>query len=443
MTYRYYTKVSALLSSPALADRRIVHVTGQNPLTRANAAALVVIFSVLGLNRTPAEACRPFDSITPPLEGFRDASNLRSTYDLGVRDVADGIHQAMLLGFVDFSDFDLREYEFYERVENGDFNWMVPGKFLALAGPHNVRHVDRGYPHLCPEDYFAYFRSTGVTDVVRLNKRLYEREKFLRAGFEHHDLFFTDGSTPPRRILTRFLEVCEQAKGALAVHCKAGLGRTGTLMGCYMMKHYRMTAAEVIAWLRIARPGSVIGPQQHYLESMQAEMWEDGKALGVRRRTEADRPAWAMTSLDESARSGRALPATPTRAGSPKPFDVSTPATTATSTARSRIVGRALQMPPTPPATPSDAELAGSKISLGASLDSDEGSEVNPSQGDLLTQAKARAQHAHQTATVSTPPLLRGAVRHARVGTKADGAAVTHVAASAVTHVVPAAAVRT
>jgi cell division cycle 14 len=46
----------------------------------------------------------------------------------------------------------------------------------------------------------------------------------------------------------------------------AGLGRTGTLIGAYLMKNYRFTAAEVIAWLRICRPGSVIGPQQNYLE---------------------------------------------------------------------------------------------------------------------------------------------------------------------------------
>lgn len=46
----------------------------------------------------------------------------------------------------------------------------------------------------------------------------------------------------------------------------AGLGRTGTLIGCYIMKHFKFTAPECIAWLRICRPGSVIGPQQNYLE---------------------------------------------------------------------------------------------------------------------------------------------------------------------------------
>ena len=36
--------------------------------------------------------------------------------------------------------------------------------------------------------------------------------------------------------------------GAIAVHCKAGLGRTGCLIGCYMMKHYKFTAEEV-GWI--------------------------------------------------------------------------------------------------------------------------------------------------------------------------------------------------
>lgn len=31
--------------------------------------------------------------------------------------------------------FNLRDYEFYERVENGDLNWIIPGKFIAFSGP--------------------------------------------------------------------------------------------------------------------------------------------------------------------------------------------------------------------------------------------------------------------------------------------------------------------
>ena len=63
------------------------------------------------------------------------------------------------------------------------------------------------------------------------------------------------------------------------MHCKAGLGRTGTLIACFLMKHYRFTAMEAIAYIRICRPGSIIGPQQLYLKNVETRMWEEGKAF--------------------------------------------------------------------------------------------------------------------------------------------------------------------
>lgn len=53
------------------------------------------------------------------------------------------------------------------------------------------------------------------------------------------------------------------------MHCKAGLGRTGTLIGLYAMKHYQISAEAFIGWIRIARPGSILGPQQFYLPQVE------------------------------------------------------------------------------------------------------------------------------------------------------------------------------
>ncbi len=132
------------------------------------------------------------------------------------------------------------------------------------------------YPLHAPEAYFDYFGTHKITTIVRLNKKIYDAKRFVRGGFNHVDLFFIDGSTPSDEILARFLDVCEKTTGGLAVHCKAGLGRTGSLIGCYIMKHWRWTALETIAWLRICRPGSIIGHQQDWMEEKQSEMWLAG-----------------------------------------------------------------------------------------------------------------------------------------------------------------------
>jgi hypothetical protein len=100
-----------------------------------------------------------------------------------------------------------------------------------------------------------------------------------------------------------FLQVCEQERGAIAVHCKAGLGRTGTNIAAYMMKHYGYTAKEATAWCRICRPGSVVGPQQQYLVSIEDKMFQEGNLYRERNRVHlpsSPSPITAQSQLSAS-----------------------------------------------------------------------------------------------------------------------------------------------
>ncbi|XP_031823022.1 dual specificity protein phosphatase CDC14A isoform X11 [Sarcophilus harrisii] len=277
MVYRYCCKLNKKLKSYSLSRKKIVHYTSFDQRKRANAAFLIGSYAVIYLKKTPEEAYRALIAgSNPPYLPFRDASFGNCTYNLTILDCLQGIRKGLQHGFFDFESFDVEEYEHYERVENGDFNWIVPGKFLAFSGPHPKSKIENGYPLHAPEAYFPYFKKNNVTTIIRLNKKIYEAKRFTDAGFEHYDLFFIDGSTPSDNIVRRFLNICENTEGAIAVHCKAGLGRTGTLIACYVMKHYRFTHAEIIAWIRICRPGSIIGPQQHFLEEKQASLWVQG-----------------------------------------------------------------------------------------------------------------------------------------------------------------------
>lgn len=104
-----------------------------------------------------------------------------------------GLEVAIKIGWYSFRDFDPKEYDYYEKVENGDLNWIIPKKFIAFMGPIDRNVERRGN---CPEDYMQVFKHFNVTHVIRLNEAKYERQKFIKAGIKHTDLFFIDGSTP-------------------------------------------------------------------------------------------------------------------------------------------------------------------------------------------------------------------------------------------------------
>ncbi|XP_061755978.1 dual specificity protein phosphatase CDC14B isoform X2 [Nerophis ophidion] len=287
MLYRFCCKLTKKLKSITLSRKKIVFYTCGDRKKQVNAAYLIGSYAVMYLNMTPDEAYSLLVSKNCTYIPFRDASFGTCMYNLNILDCLRAVHKALQYGWLDFSNFDLEEYEHYERAENGDLNWIIPGKFLAFSGPHPKSKIENGYPLHAPEAYIPYFRQHNITNIVRLNKKMYDARRFTDSGFEHHDLFFVDGSTPNDTIVRKFLNICENAEGVIAVHCKAGLGRTGTLIGCYMMKHYCMTAAEVIAWIRICRPGSIIGPQQNFVEEKQNSLWAEGdvfreKMLGER-----------------------------------------------------------------------------------------------------------------------------------------------------------------
>ncbi len=144
-------------------------------------------------------------------------------------------------------------------------NWIIPGKFLAFSSPSNSQYDADGYITFTPENYVPIFKKWKINLVVRLNKVTYDKTKFTKNGVNHMDLYFIDGSTPSDEIIEAFLEATERERHAVAVHCKAGLGRTGSLIAAYAMKHYKFPAAAFIGYIRICRPGSILGPQQKFL----------------------------------------------------------------------------------------------------------------------------------------------------------------------------------
>jgi cell division cycle 14 len=257
----------------------VVYCIDEGRRDLANGVFLLGAYMMLRQEMTLGQVLSKFQWLQEPMvERFRDVTYLEPDFGLTLGDCWAGLQRAIALGWVAnesqqnpgvWGMIDICEYSYLDNPFNADLHVVVPHKFVAFRGPTDLGEReysdDKGYRQFSPRHYVDIFQQIGVTTVIRLNAPEYDRADFTSNGIAHHDLFFEDCTSPPPDIVDRFFDMVDRAPGVVAVHCMAGLGRTGTLIALYMMRSCGFAPREAMGWLRIIRPGSVIGEQQHFL----------------------------------------------------------------------------------------------------------------------------------------------------------------------------------
>ena len=103
-----------LLNPELHRDVRVVYYTSQDPRDVTNSIYLLGAFLCLHLGATPEEAWRPFQSLKDTSNGltclpYRDATWVKSSYDLQVKDCWAGLVRARATGVYDLQAFDKYE----------------------------------------------------------------------------------------------------------------------------------------------------------------------------------------------------------------------------------------------------------------------------------------------------------------------------------------------
>ena len=152
-----------------------------------------------------------------------------------------------------------------------DSYWVQPGRLLAGEYPRNKDDASSRVKlrHLLEAGITSFFDLTeeGEHGLKPYLPLLQEVSTDLCRVVDHRRYPIPDGGTPTSADMRRVLDELDAVLGegqTVYVHCFGGIGRTGTVVGCYMVRQ-GMTgdaALERIAKLRKGTPdGWQVAPE--------------------------------------------------------------------------------------------------------------------------------------------------------------------------------------
>lgn len=154
-----------------------------------------------------------------------------------------------------------------------NFSWVTPGEIAGHSAPMSA-------------DDLRYLKRIGILALVRMA----ECHKTQVSSAQIEELGFTDCHEPvpdfsaPRQAqidrIISFMQESVAAKRPVGVSCGAGIGRTGTILACYLVtKGYSaQQSMEEVSHRRLA--GIETGDQKEAVRTYENRLRTGGRELG-------------------------------------------------------------------------------------------------------------------------------------------------------------------
>ncbi|XP_036387086.1 protein tyrosine phosphatase domain-containing protein 1 [Megalops cyprinoides] len=154
-----------------------------------------------------------------------------------------------------------------EQAIKGLYSSWITDNLLAMARPST--EIIEKY------NIIDQFQRCGLRTVINLQRPgehascgypleqesgfTYRPETFMEAGIYFYNFGWKDYGVASLTTILDMVKVMSFAiqEGKMAVHCHAGLGRTGVLLACYLVFTTRMSADQAILFMRAKRPNSI------------------------------------------------------------------------------------------------------------------------------------------------------------------------------------------
>lgn len=132
-----------------------------------------------------------------------------------------------------------------------NFSFVVPDQLAGMARP--------GASGSLAED-LAFLKAEGIGAVLSLSETPLETAHLDENGLMHLHVPVDDFTAPSIEQIEQCMEFIQkmvhEERRAVAAHCGAGCGRTGTILACYFVKTGK-AADEAIEITRSIRPCSI------------------------------------------------------------------------------------------------------------------------------------------------------------------------------------------
>lgn len=153
--------------------------------------------------------------------------------------------------------------------------WLISDVLAGMPMPYisPERRLNHGGALNAFDDELPALHSAGLRAVVSLLNIPSDAAVYESAGFNFLCLPVPDGSAPTVEQALQFVRFVEEQRAMhrpVAVHCEAGLGRTGTMLAAYLISEGK-TAAAAIQAVRDVEKVAIETPRQiQFLEAFAA-----------------------------------------------------------------------------------------------------------------------------------------------------------------------------
>jgi len=131
-----------------------------------------------------------------------------------------------------------------------NFGWLINNKLAGSGMPTSSSEVD-------------WVLKQGIKSIITMTEDALPEQWIKEIKYLHvptEDLSAPDMDKIDQAV--DFIDKQIQDNEPVMVHCAAGIGRTGTILACYLVKYRKLSATDAIEKVRKERPGSIQSESQ-------------------------------------------------------------------------------------------------------------------------------------------------------------------------------------